>query len=219
MPPPPVTHLVVLAHPDADSFCAAIAGRWRDRANTHGQACTIRDLYRDGFDPVLQSTEQPGKPNYRANPDSLAEREELQQLGVLVFVYPIWFGSAPAMLKGYIDRVVGGGVSFGKGEQGIGPLTGVRVVHISTSASSEPWLAEKGVPIALHTLFERYFTQVFGARKSYSVHLDAITEGMSQVQAEFQLTKIDQLSDRVCAEANTDRWDRVREATTSGRAP
>ena len=218
MPPPPVTQLVILAHPDAASFCGTIARRWRDRARGHSQICDIRDLYRDGFDPLLQSTEQPGKAGYTPNPENLAECRNLQQLGVLVFVYPVWFGSPPAILKGYIERVVGSGLAFGKEGHDNGPLTDVRLVHISTSASGEPWLAEKGIPIALHTIFERYFAQVFGAKKTYSLHLDSITECMSKEQAAFNLSKIDQLADRICAEANTDRWDRAREASTRASA-
>lgn len=214
MSPPPVSQLIVLAHPDADSFCAAVARRWRDRVRGHYQICEIRDLYKDGFDPRLQSNEQPGKTGYVANLDNTAECERLKKLGVLVFVYPVWFGSPPAILKGYIERVVGSGLSIDGNKRGNRPLADVRLVHISTSAASQPWLAEKGLPVALHTIFERYFTQVFGAKKSYNLHLDRIGEGMSSEQAEYHLGRIDELADRVCAEANTDRWDRVREAIT-----
>jgi NAD(P)H dehydrogenase (quinone) len=212
MPPPPVTQLVVLAHPDADSFCGAVARRWSDRARGHGQLCDLRDLYADGFDPVLRSTEQPGKPGYAADAGISAECSALQKLGVLVFVYPIWFGSPPAMLKGYIERVIGSGLVIGEAEHAFKPLANVRQVHISTSASSEPWLAEKGVPIALGTIFERYMAQIFGAKESYHLHLDCITAGMSKMQADFQFAKVDQVADLVCAEANTDRWGHVRAA-------
>lgn len=218
MSPPPVSQLIVLAHPDGDSFCAAIARRWRARVKGHYQICDIRDLYQDGFDPRLHSAEQPGKAGYVADPNNSAECERLKKLGVLVFVYPVWFGSPPAILKGYIERVVGSGLVFGKGEKSARPLTGVRVVHISTSGASKPWLAEKGVPVALHTIFDRYFGQVFGSKKSYNLHLDGIGEGMSSEQAEFHLGKVDELADRVCAEANSDRWDRAREAATLAHA-
>jgi NAD(P)H dehydrogenase (quinone) len=218
MPPPPVTQLVVLAHPDADSFCGTVARRWSERVRGHGQVCDLRDLYADSFDPLLRSTEQPGKPGYAADPECAAECAALQNLGVLVFVYPIWFGSLPAMLKGYIERVIGNGLVIGETGQTVRPLANVRQVHISTSASSVPWLAEKGVPIALGTIFERYMAQIFGAKKSYHLHLDSITVGMSNGQAEFQFAKVDQFADCVCAEAITDRWDRVREAVSDPRS-
>src|SRR3546814_9950417 len=77
-------------------------------------------------------------------------------LDVLTFVYPVWFGTPPAMLKGYLERVVGSGIGFGSGVEYPKPLVNVRLVQISTSSSSTPWLNEKGVPSALHTLFDNY---------------------------------------------------------------
>src|SRR3546814_4460615 len=74
-----------------------------------------------------------------------------------LFPYPTlfrsWFGTPPAMLKGYLERVVGSGIGFGSGVEYPKPLVNVRLVQISTSSSSTSWLNEKGVPSALHTLF------------------------------------------------------------------
>jgi NAD(P)H dehydrogenase (quinone) len=210
MVPPPVAHRLVLTHPDPSSFCAAIARRWQDRVGRNHQACEMRDLYREGFDPVLKASEQPGKAGYAPLAENLAECRRLQDLDVLVFVYPVWFGTPPAMLKGYLERVVGSGVTFTAGGQDRKPLADVRLVQISTSASSEPWLAEKGIPSALHTIFDRYISDVFGTRKTYRLHLDSITQGLGEHEAAMSLAQVDELADRVCAEANADRWERDR---------
>lgn len=208
--PPPVSQLVVLAHPNPDSFCASIAERWLARAHGNRQVSNLRDLYREGFDPILKAHEQPGKSGFSPLPENLAECKRLQRLDVLVFVYPVWFGAPPAMLKGYLERVVGSVVSFAKHAEAVKPLANVRLVQISTSASSDAWLAEKGIPSALHTIFDRYIAEVFGAKKAYRLHLDSISEGMGQHHAASQLAEVDQLADLVCAEANADRWDRNR---------
>src|SRR3546814_4560654 len=94
--PPPVHHLVVMSHPDPDSFCGAVARRWQERVRHHHQDCDLRDLYRDNFDPVLKANEQPGKEGYAPRPENVAEREHLEKLDVLTFVYPVWFGTPPA---------------------------------------------------------------------------------------------------------------------------
>jgi NAD(P)H dehydrogenase (quinone) len=76
----------------------------------------------------------------------------------------------------------------------------------------EAWLAEKGVTGALHTIFDRYVAEVFGARTAYRLHLDSITEAMAERLATSHLLEVDGLADQVCAEANADRWDRARTA-------
>lgn len=214
--PSPVDHLVVLSHPDPRSFCAAVARRWQARARKHHQACDLRDLYGDGFDPILKASEQPGKSGFAPLGENLAECRRLQQLDVLVLVYPVWFGSPPAMLKGYLERVVGSGISFATGEQHAKPLAEVRLVQIATSASSEPWLAEKGVRGAFHTIYDQYIAEVFGAKHTYRLHLDSISDAMRELHASEQLGRVDQLADRVCAEANADRWARARESLHNG---
>lgn len=208
--PPPVRHLVVLTHPDMESFCGAIAHCWHQRAKHHHQICDLRDLYRENFDPVLRASEQPGKEGYAPLPENIAERERLEQLDVLTLVYPVWFGTPPAMLKGYLERVVGSGIGFGTEADDPKPLAKVRLVQISTSASSSSWLNEKGVPSALHTLFDSYIADVFGAHATHRLHLDAISHDMGEQRAAARLREVQDFADRVCAEANADRWNRAQ---------
>lgn len=213
--PPPVSHLVVLAHPDPQSYCAEIAHCWQDRARRHHQSCDIRDLYKDGFDPVLKAHEQPGKPGYTPLPEVVAERERLEKLDVLTLIYPVWFGTPPAMLKGYLERVIGSGIVFEAAEDHPKPLRNVRLVQISTSASRLPWLSEKGVPSALHTLFDGYIADAFGALSTSRLHLDAIVQDMGEGRALARLGEVQRFADEVCAAANASRWDRARARTTN----
>ena len=213
--PPPVEHLVVLAHPGADSFCASIARRWQQRTGKWHQVCRLRDLYADGFDPVLRKNEQPGKPGFAPLAENVEEGRRLKALDVLVLVYPVWFGTPPAMLKGYIERVVGSDLVFGGTTPPAKPLAGVRLVQISTSASTNSWLAEKGVSSALHTLYDDYLAEMFGAAHVHRQHLSAISGGMTALHAGMQLSKVDELADQVCAEANADRWQHERQARWS----
>jgi NAD(P)H dehydrogenase (quinone) len=208
--PPPVKHLVVLTHPDSNSFCASVARRWQARASTHNQICDLRDLYADGFDPVLKVAEQPGKVGFAPLAENFEECLRLQELDVLVFVYPIWFGTPPAMLKGYFERVVGSGVAFGTSTEQTKTCSGLRLVQISTSASSAPWLAEKGVSGSLQVVYDQYLGEVFGANEVVRLHLDSVTDAMDARAAADHLAKVDDLADQVCARANVDRWDRAR---------
>lgn len=214
--PPPVEQLIVLTHPDPGSFCSSVAHRWQVRAHAHSQICDLRDLYADQFDPVLKLAEQPGKPGFFPTPENLAELHRLQQLDVLVLVYPLWFGTPPAMLKGYLERVIGSATAFGPRAEGAKPLGNVRLVQIVTSASSKPWLAEKGVRDSLHMIYDRYLVEVFGARETVRLHLNSIVEGMGAHHAATQLAKVDDLADRICAKANSDRWNHARALMGNG---
>lgn len=207
--PPAVEHLVVLAHPDADSFCASVAHCWNAAAVSHRQHCCILDLYREGFDPVLKKEEQPGKPGFSPPPDLLELAERLQAIDVLVLIYPIWFGTPPAMMKGFLERVVGIGTVFADGQDRGKPLDGVHLVDVSTSASSEPWLAEHGIKSSLRTVFDRYIADVFGASSSDRLHLDNITAGMSRAGGDLKLAQVREFARRVCANANAGRWART----------
>lgn len=210
MAPTPVAHRIVLAHPDSDSFCASVARCWIERAQKHHQTCTLRDLYAEGFDPILKANERPGKPDYAPAADVLQECDRLASTDVLVLVYPMWFGSLPAMLKGYLERVLGNAARYVGDEPHERPLTGTRLVQISTSSTTTAWLAEKGVESAMHTLFDRYLADVLGAERAHRLNLDAIVEGMSPERGMMELEKVKQMADRVCADANAARWARAQ---------
>lgn len=205
--PPTPKHLVVLAHPDPESFCASVARCWVEEAQLHHQDCRTLDLYREGFDPVLKKEEQPGKPGYAPSLELLEFSQCLHGIDVLVLVYPIWFGTPPAMMKGFLERVVGSGMAFSGGApQGKPPLANVHLVDISTSASSEPWLAEQGIQSSLQTVFDRYIAAVFGARGTDRLHLDNITTGMDQECGALKLAEVREHAKQTCAQAHARRW-------------
>lgn len=210
-PPPDVKHLVVLAHPDPNSFCASIALCWAEQAASYGQECAILDLYREGFDPVLKKTEQPGKPGFSPPPELLQMAERVRAVDVLTLVYPIWFGTPPAMMKGFLERAVGIGTAVADGKYQGRPLSDIHLADISTSATSEPWLAEQGIRGSLHTIFDRYIANVFGIRSSDRLHLDNVVTGMSEAIGQMKLAEVREFARRTCADANARRWSRNRD--------
>ena len=105
-------HLVILANPAADGFDHAIATAYSQEVERLHQSVHVRDLYALGFDPVLRADERPTEPGWSPSPDVAAELELVRRCDIVVFIYPIWFGLPPAMLKGYVERVLGAGYSF-----------------------------------------------------------------------------------------------------------
>jgi len=105
-----VNVLVVLAHPDPASFNHALAHAAADAARRNGHAVVLHDLHAERFDPILPraelAKEAPLEPWLRRHCEELATAD-----GIVV-VHPNWWGQPPAILTGWIDRVVRPGVAY-----------------------------------------------------------------------------------------------------------
>ena len=115
-------HAVILCHPDPHSFNHGVAKVYCDAVRAAGQKVMLRDLYALGFDPVLKSDERPTIDNPILSPDVRAELDLLSGSDVFVLIYPIWFGSPRAMMKGYIERVLGPGSGPRRSRNGLLPV-------------------------------------------------------------------------------------------------
>jgi putative NADPH-quinone reductase len=124
--------LLILGHQRPGSFCHAIAAAAMETLRAAGHQVVYHDLYEERFDPILTDAEIP-----KAAPlDPLLQqhcREVLEADGYVV-VHPNWWGQPPAMLKGWIDRVMRQGVVYEFGPQGVlGKLASRRAVVFTTS--------------------------------------------------------------------------------------
>ena len=97
-------HAVIVAHPNPHSLACAVGKTYAETARALGQTVIVRDLYRIGCDPCLQADEIPKASGFQPGADVVAERQQLADVDVFAFVYPLWFNAPPAILKGYVDR-------------------------------------------------------------------------------------------------------------------
>lgn len=105
--------LVVYCHPKPDSFNAAIRDLVLDRLRAAGAEVRLCDLYARGFDPRLTGAELAGYLDCPANQAPVsAEVSDIRWCDTLIFVYPTWWYGLPAMLKGWLDRVLLPDVAF-----------------------------------------------------------------------------------------------------------
>ncbi|WP_420142087.1 NAD(P)H-dependent oxidoreductase [Sphingomonas sp.] len=206
-PSQPARHVVILAHPNARSFNAQVAETYCRAVEACGQVAVLRDLYAIGFDPVLREAERPGPDLFSAAPDVRAELDIVAGADALILVYPVWFGAPPAMMKGYIDRVMGYAVSPAamQARKGNGLLQGARLVSFSSSAATGPWLAEQGQEMSIRTLVDRYLARAFAMEEAGHVHFGGIVEGTTErVIAEY-LHEVEQKARHVCAIIRADQ--------------
>lgn len=188
-------HAIIACHPEIDSFTMSVADRYAEAIRAHGHEAVVRDLYRMGFDPVLRSEERQGRPAA----DVAEEWQLLRGADVYALVYPIWFGTPPAMLKGYIDRVFGAGRTRGLG--GVSgaseALQGKRLVSFTSSGSLRAWLDEKGVLGSLRTVYDRYFADVFGFAETHRYHFDGITADTPEREIGMHLLEVESAAQMV----------------------
>ena len=100
---------IIMGHPDSGSFCSALAASYEKGAAGQGASVRTIDLSRITFDPNLKHGYH--KRTELEN-DLVAAQETIRWADHLVFVYPTWWGTMPALLKGFIDRVFLPGFAF-----------------------------------------------------------------------------------------------------------
>ena len=133
---------VVYCHPDPESFTAAVRDRAVSTLHATGHEVRVSDLYADDFEPTMSRQEllDYSAPSDR-NQQVAVYCEHLRWCQALVFIYPTWWSGQPAMLKGWLDRVLVRGVAWelAEGASRITPrLTNVRrLVAITSHGSSK----------------------------------------------------------------------------------
>jgi len=140
-----VRALVIYCHPDPDSFTAAVRDRVLARLAEAGAEVRMHDLYATGFSPVLSRAEWRGYLDSPANRVPVAgETDDLAWCDTLIFVYPTWWYGLPALLKGWLDRVLLPEVAFempkAEGETIRPGLTHVTRLGVFTTCGASRWL-------------------------------------------------------------------------------
>lgn len=102
--------VIVVCHPRSGSLCHAVAARCAAELERLGRRVHRHDLYAEGLDPVLTTQELDRGWSF----DEQIQRygEELLRSSGLVLVFPDWWGQPPALLKGWLDRVLRPGVAY-----------------------------------------------------------------------------------------------------------
>jgi putative NADPH-quinone reductase len=116
---------VILAHPNPESFNHAIAQTAVDAIKANGHRVFFHDLYQEKFDPRL-TLEELAKDAIL--PAAIRKHcDEIVSADGIVIVHPNWWGQPPAILKGWVDRVIRPGVAyeFTEGDSGEGIPAGL----------------------------------------------------------------------------------------------
>ncbi len=168
--------LVILAHPDEASFNHAIAHNVVRHLESNGHSVSFHDLYGEGFAPLLCAGEIPRDAPLPASISSHCE--EVRRAEGIVIVHPNWWGQPPAILKGWIDRVIRPGVAyeFLEGDSGEGVPRGLlmaRAAIVFNTANTAPAREQRTFGDPLETIWRNCIFGLCGIatfhRRTFSV--------------------------------------------------
>ena len=147
-----MTHLIISAHPSDKSFSNYLAQSLARQYELLGWHVVWRNLYENDFSAVLSSADLGVLKSGTVPADIKAEQGLIQKANLISVIYPLWWASFPAVLKGYIDRVLTNGFAFNYGKDGArGLLTNKRVILHTTMGNTVEEYDEKGLIEAFRT--------------------------------------------------------------------
>jgi putative NADPH-quinone reductase len=101
--------LIINAHPIMDSFCSALAQSYKSGVEQSGASCKLINLIDLDFDPIMRFGY---KKRMEMEPDLIQIQQDITEADHLVLVYPNWWATYPAQLKGLFDRAFVPGFAF-----------------------------------------------------------------------------------------------------------
>jgi NAD(P)H dehydrogenase (quinone) len=164
--------LVLYAHPVETSFHAALHARVVAALRQSGHAVDDCDLYAENFNPVLSRDERLNYHKVPANQTPVAGYvERLRRAEALVLCFPVWGFGLPAILKGWLDRVLLPGVAFDMSDpEHVKPaLTHLKKIAAFTTYGRPRWMAwTMGDPP--RRVIKRYLRSLTGGAASIEYH-------------------------------------------------
>jgi len=136
--------LIVFTHPNSNSFNHALLEKITTGLKQSGHDVRVKDLYQEDFNPVLNSDDLSQLHQGDIPARITKEQEQLLWAEGLVFIYPLWWFTPPAMLKGWFDVTLSNGVAFEYSSTGAkGLLKHKKALVMITAGASEDYFIEK----------------------------------------------------------------------------
>jgi len=158
--------LVLMAHPAESSLTRAVTRAIIEALQLHGHDAEMVDLAAEGFDPVFGPADHSAFNRKGALPDDVqAEQRRIDRADHLILVYPVYWWTMPALLKGWIDRVFVAGWAFDEDAAGrISKRLGrLKVSLVAIAAASESTYVKRGYREAMKVQIETGIFDFCGA--------------------------------------------------------
>jgi len=166
--------LIVIGHHDPQSLTHALAGQIAEGLASAGHASEIGDLAHEGFDPRFSFADHAVHRRLAAPPaDVLREQARIERSDTLVLVYPIYWWSLPALLKGWVERVFSNGWAFEyEGGTTVKKLRGMKVHLVGVAGADAGTFERHGYGEAMRVQIEHGIFDYCGAEVLSSTLLE-----------------------------------------------
>jgi len=104
--------LIVYSHPGSEGYCPLILQQTVSKLQEKGIEFEILDLYKMKYDPILHESELYTKKPFEISKLNLEIQRKIKESEKLIFIYPVWWGTMPAMSKGFFEKVFTPGFAF-----------------------------------------------------------------------------------------------------------
>lgn len=171
---------MIWAHPRMESLTGRVVASLREEVLKEGGTISELDLYRSNFDPLLQQSDEPdwNNPDKKYSKDVMKLAGELRTQDALIVVFPVWWYSIPAILKGYIERVWNYGIFYGKGRT----LPFKTIRWIALTGEPESSFTKRGADKILQSQLNTGISAFCGANDSQVTFLyNTLGEGIDDI--------------------------------------
>jgi NAD(P)H dehydrogenase (quinone) len=159
---------IILANPNDKSFCHAIAETCFNYLKSHKHTVLFHDLYKEHFPPILPCEEL--KRSAKLPAIIKKHCDELAETDGIIVIHPNWWGQPPAILKGWIDRVIRPGIAyeFNEGDNGEGIPKGLLKARFAIVFNTSNTPADRELKVfkdPLETLWRNCVFNLCGIKK------------------------------------------------------
>lgn len=132
--------LIIYAHPYDKSFNHAIFTKVQQILKARKEEFSAIDLYWDNFNPAYDARELSlFKAGKTSDPNVKKYQKLLKEANRLIFIFPVWWNDTPAIIKGFIDKVMKKQFAYNVGATGvIGHLKNIQRVEVMTTLPHSP---------------------------------------------------------------------------------
>ncbi|MGF9906180.1 NAD(P)H-dependent oxidoreductase [Brevibacillus porteri] len=187
--------LVIIGHPDPESYSSALAHAYMKGAASKAAQIRTIDLSQISFDPNL-------KYGYRKRTELEDDLKEAQDLirwaDHLVIVYPTWWGTMPAILKGFFDRVLlpGFAYKYREGSSLWDKLLTGKTAHVIVTMDTPSWYNRLIYWQAGHLVIKRNILKFCGIKPVKVTEISGVNASAEEKRKKW-LEKVKQLGERL----------------------
>lgn len=179
--------IIIYAHPYEKSFNNAILNTAIKTLEENKKEYQVIDLNKDGFNPVLTKEElavfNVGKV---LDPLVIKYQKLLKEANELIFIFPIWWGTHPAIIKGFIDKVFLKNFAYKYGENGMqGLLTNINKALVLTTSQALTGYIKEGLGDPINNLFINGALKSVGVKNATWLNCQRTSTGSDELRKEY----------------------------------